>query len=97
MIVGTPKGLDRVHTMHWTGVPRVNGVRELATATGRLGWTPARSPARACGEAAGLRRQRARLQDELGARQVVQAQLGARLRDDDRRLVTVGEHCGRRQ
>ncbi len=97
LIVGTPKGLRYAHTMRWTGVPRVNGVQAVATATGRLGWAPARSPARACGEAAGLRRERARLRNELGARQVVQAQLGARLRDDDRRLVTVGEHCGRRQ
>lgn len=95
MEVGTPKGLKHAHTMRWTGVPRVSGVRELATATGRLGWTPARSTARACAAAAGLRRQRAHLQDELGARQVVQAQLGARVRDANRRLVAAREHCGR--
>ncbi len=94
MIVGRPKGLRYARSLRWTGVPRVDGVRELATATGRLGWTPPQSRARAAGEAAGLRRERARLQDELGARQVVQAQLGARTRAADRRLAKACEQIG---
>ncbi len=95
MSAGRPKGLRYAHTLRWTGVPRVAGVREAATDTGRLGWAPSRSRARAAGEAAGLRRERARLQEELGARQVIQAQLGARMRDAVRRLVMVGEQFGR--
>ena len=91
MIVGRPKGLRYARSLRWTGVPRVDGVREVATATGRLGWTPPQSRARAAGEAAGLRRERARLLDELGARQVVQAQLDARMRAADRRLAKACE------
>ena len=94
MIVGRPKGLRYAHSLRWTGVPRVDGVREVATATGRLGWAPPRSRARAAGAAAGLKRERARLQEELGARQVIQAQLGARMRGADRRLAMACEQCG---
>jgi len=91
MIVGRPKGLRYAHTLRWTGVPRVDGVHEVATATGRLGWAPPQSRARAASEAAGLKRERARLRDELGARQVVQAQLDARTRAADRRLAKACE------
>jgi len=94
MTVGRPKGLRYARSLRWTGVPRVAGAREVATATGRLGWAPPGSRARAAGEAAGLRRERARLQDELGARQVVQAQLGARMRTADRRLAMACEQGG---
>jgi len=94
MIVGRPKGLRYARTLRWTGVPRVDGVREVATATGRLGWTPPHGRSRAAGETAGLRRERARLQDELGARQVEQAQLDARMRAADRRLAKVCEQPG---
>ena len=90
MIVGRPKGLRYAHSLRWTGVPRVDGVREVATATGRLGWTPPQSRARVAGETAELERERARLHEELDARQVVQAQLGARMRAADRRLAMAG-------
>ena len=95
MTVGRPKGLRHARTLRWTGVPRVDGVREVATATGRLGWAPPQSRARVAGEAAGLKRERARLQDELGARQVVQAQLDARMRAAGRRLAIVCEKGGK--
>jgi len=91
MIVDRPKGLRYAHTLRSTGVPRVDGVHEVATVTGRLGWTPPQSRARAAVQAAGLRRERTRLQDELGARQVVQAQLDARVRAADRRLAKACE------
>lgn len=94
MIVARPRGLRYARSMRWTGVPRVNGVREVATSTGRLGWVPPRSRARAAGEAAGLKREHARLQEELGARQVIQAQLGARMRGADRRLAMACEQRG---
>ena len=96
MIVDRPKGLRYARSLRWTGVPRVDGVREVATATGRLGWTPPRSRARAAGAAAEIKRERARVQEELGARQVIQAQLGARMRRADRRLALAGEPCGER-
>ena len=94
IVVGRPKGLRYAHTLRWTGVPRVDGVREVATATGQLGWTPPQSRARAVGEAAGHKREAARLQEELGAREVVQAQLGARMRAAERRLARARQQRG---
>ncbi len=44
MSAGRPKGLRYAHTLRWTGVPRVAGVREAATATGRLGWGAVAQP-----------------------------------------------------
>ena len=91
MIAVRPKGLRHIHSPRWTGVPRVCGCRDVVTSTGRLGWSSQSRQARA---AAGLRRERARLRDELGARQVEQAQLDARVRRADRRLAMASVQSG---
>jgi hypothetical protein len=91
MIVGRPKGLPYAHSLRWSGVPRVCGCRDVVTSTGRLGRSSQSRKARA---AAGLRRERERLRDEMGARQVVQGQLDARVRHAEWRLATASEQGG---
>lgn len=69
-----PKGMQCVPSLLGTGVSRVAGLHESATATGRTG-----SRAQAATAFARLEHERVRLEDKLDAQVVIQAQLEARV------------------
>ena len=92
-----PKGMRCARSLRWTGVPRVRGAREVAAAGGGLGRRPQSSRARVASDTTAVRRERARLREELVARRVIQEQLRARARRADRRLATTRDQGGVRR
>lgn len=87
MTVIRVKGLRFARGLCLSGVPRINGVREMPKATGRLGFTPPGSRAQASREAGALRRECARLREKLGVTRLIEAQVEARIRRANRRLA----------